>query len=472
MQLVWFRSDLRVYDNAALTEAMSHGPTLALFIACPQSWQQHQMAPIKQDLIRRRAQVLEQELAELNVPLLLIEGSSYHDVQSVFEPLLSLGLARVYTELEYELRERRRDQVLQEWLAKQGVGWWQCDRQCAFAPGSFVNGSGAMYQVFTPFKKRWLQRFSEQGLQVLAKPKPQAPIEINLPALTRMHSGDDCSTAWPVEQNALLKQLRRFCQQQVQDYKKLRDLPALDATSRLSPYLAIGAISVRQCIARLQVEAGTALQQADSGASVWLSELIWRDFYKHVLVAWPDLIKHQPFQAETATIRWHNDETLFRAWCDGKTGYPLVDAAMRQLNQTGWMHNRLRMVVASFLVKDLHIDWRKGEQYFMSRLIDGDFAANNGGWQWAASTGTDAAPYFRIFNPITQSERFDPEGDFIRNWVPELAKLPNQHIHWPHKLPISKEYPKAVVDHAKARQVTLELFRHARQQGEKSDEST
>ncbi|WP_091342000.1 deoxyribodipyrimidine photo-lyase [Alkalimonas amylolytica] len=472
MQLVWFRSDLRVYDNAALTEAMAQGPTIALFVAFRQSWYQHDMAPVKQDLIRRRVQALQQELAGLNVPLLLVEGNSYQDVQSVFEQLLPLGIARVYTEVEYELRERRRDQVLKDWLAVRGVAWWQCDRQCVFVPGSFVNGSGAMYQVYTPFKKRWLQRFAEQGVQVLAKPKPQAPVVLDLPLVTPMQGGNNSSADWPVQQDDVMQQLRHFCQQQVQDYQKLRDLPALDATSRLSPYLAIGAISVRQCIARLQVEAGADLQQANSGASVWLSELIWRDFYKHVLVAWPDLIKHQPFQTDTAAIRWHNDETLFQAWCDGTTGYPLVDAAMRQLNQTGWMHNRLRMVVASFLVKDLHIDWRWGERYFMSRLIDGDFAANNGGWQWAASTGTDAAPYFRIFNPVTQSERFDPDGIFIRNWVPELARLPNQHIHWPHKLPMSKEYPGAVVDHAKARQVTLELFRHARQQGEKSDEST
>lgn len=470
VQLVWFRSDLRVYDNAALTEAMAQGPTIALFVACPQSWQQHDMAPVKQDLIRRRAQALQQELARLNVPLLLVEGGSYHDVPSVFEQLMPLGIERVYSELEYELREHNRDQALKDWLAVQGVAWWQCDRQCVFAPGSFVNGSGAMYQVYTPFKKRWLQRFAEQGVQVLAKPKPQAPLVLDLPVITPMQSGDNCSADWPVQPDELMQQLRRFCQQQVQDYKKLRDIPALDATSRLSPYLAIGALSVRQCIARLQFEAGADLQQSESGASVWLSELIWRDFYKHVLMAWPHLIKHHPFQAETAAIAWHNDKTLFQAWCDGKTGYPLVDAAMRQLNQTGWMHNRLRMVVASFLVKDLHIDWRWGEQYFMSRLIDGDFAANNGGWQWAASTGTDAAPYFRIFNPVTQSERFDPDGSFIRKWVPELAELSSKQIHWPHTLPIGNTYPAAVVEHAKARQVTLELFRQARQQSDDADE--
>lgn len=464
LQLVWFRSDLRVYDNAALVQAMSQGPTLAIFIACPNSWQQHDMAPIKQDLIRRRALALQQELAELQVPLLLAEGSSYDAVEDIFRALLPLGIGCVYSELEYELREQQRDQQLQAWLTEQGIDWWQSDRQAAFTPGRFVNGSGSMYQVFTPFKKRWLQALAEQELAVLPKPKPQQKLKLALPQLPVFQPGNGSSKDWSVDSEALLQQLRDYCQSRVQLYKKQRDFPALDATSRLSPYLAVGALSVRQCIRRLQLEAGDAIWQADSGAAVWLSELIWRDFYKHVLVAWPELIKHQPFQKDTTAIRWRNDETLFAAWCAGQTGYPLVDAAMRQLNQTGWMHNRLRMVVASFLVKDLHVDWRWGERYFMRQLIDGDFAANNGGWQWAASTGTDAAPYFRIFNPITQSERFDPKGHFIRNWLPELAAVPDAAIHWPHKLTNRNQYPAPVVDHAKARATTLELFQQARQQ--------
>jgi deoxyribodipyrimidine photo-lyase len=249
----------------------------------------------------------------------------------------------------------------------------------------------------------------------------------------------------------------------VQDYQLARDFPAKPGTSGLSAYLVIGVISVQQAIARLQLEAGASLWQEKSGAAVWLSELIWREFYKHILVAYPALIKHQPFQQDTAAIVWGNNQQWFQAWCDGNTGYPIVDAAMRQLNQTGWMHNRLRMIVASFLVKDLQIDWRWGEAYFMSKLIDGDFAANNGGWQWAASTGTDAAPYFRIFNPVTQSERFDPNGDFIRLLLPELSGLNKKQIHWPHPLPLSVRYAKPVVDHAKARLLTLAMFKAVKQ---------
>ena len=226
-------------------------------------------------------------------------------------------------------------------------------------------------------------------------------------------------------------------------------------------------VSAQQAVARLQTEANTTMWQDGSGAAVWLSELIWREFYKHILVAYPQLIKHRAFQTDTEAIVWGNNEAWFGAWCEGRTGYPIVDAAMRQLNQTGWMHNRLRMITASFLVKDLQIDWRWGERYFMSKLIDGEFAANNGGWQWAASTGTDAAPYFRIFNPVTQSEKFDPKGIFLQKYLPELKGLSSKQLHWPHPLPMSVQYFRPVVDHAKARLRTLAMFKAAR--GESAD---
>ena len=216
--------------------------------------------------------------------------------------------------------------------------------------------------------------------------------------------------------------LRDFCRERVQDYDRKRDIPGEPGTSRLSAALAIGLLSPRQCLARLQAEQETANESA-SGPHVWLSELIWREFYQHVAFHFPRVVKGRAFKEETDAIRWRDDEADFQAWCEGRTGFPIVDAGMRQLKQTGWMHNRLRMITASFLVKDLHIDWRRGERYFMSQLIDGEFASNNGGWQWAASTGTDAAPYFRVFNPTTQGKRFDPEGHFIRQYVPELLSL-------------------------------------------------
>ncbi|MFC4656692.1 deoxyribodipyrimidine photo-lyase [Rheinheimera marina] len=458
--LVWYRNDLRTYDHLPLVSACQSGlPVLALFIATPGSWQQHHMAPIKQDLIRRRVRALEQELSELNIPLLAVEAEDYQSCLAVLAALIQAGAQALYAETEYELREQQRDAKATALFQNSGKAVYFSDRRALMPPGSVLNKSSEMYQVFTPFKKAWLQQLAGRGVQVHKRPAPQlvAPVlTLDMPA---MQPGDQSSLAYEVGEQQVLEQMRRYCQVQVQDYQQKRDFPALDATSGLSAYLAIGVISVHQAVARLQLEHGQTLNQGDSGPAVWLSELIWRDFYIHILVAFPQLIKHKAFQAETDQIVWPNDPQLFQAWCDGKTGYPIVDAAMRQLNQTGWMHNRLRMIVASFLVKDLHIDWRWGERYFMSKLIDGDFAANNGGWQWAASTGTDAAPYFRIFNPVTQSERFDPKGDFIRRMVPELADLPAAQIHWPHPLPMWSDYVAPVVDHSQARLITLQLFK-------------
>lgn len=458
--ILWLRNDLRCYDNAALHSAVALGlPVLAVFIATPKSWQQHQMAPIKQDLIRRRVQAMQQELAACGVTLLAIEGSDYQHCAGQLATLAELGAVALFAQTDYELREQQRDAAVSSKLAQIGITCHFVDTQCCFAPGTVLSKTAEVYKVFTPFKKTWLQKLQAAPLICLAKPKQLAAPGLTLPAsLTPMLPGDNRSAAYPVEERQVLDMLRSFCTERVQDYQKLRDFPAKPGTSGLSPYLAIGVLSPRQAVARLLLEQGDSCYQEGSGAAVWLSELIWREFYKHILVAYPKLIKHQPFQQDTAAIVWGNNEKWFQAWCEGRTGYPIVDAAMRQLNQTGWMHNRLRMIVASFLVKDLQIDWRWGEAYFMSRLIDGDFAANNGGWQWAASTGTDAAPYFRIFNPVTQSEKFDPNGDFIRCFVPELAKCNNKEVHWPHPLPMSVNYVKPLVDHAKARLRTLEIF--------------
>ena len=268
-----------------------------------------------------------------------------------------------------------------------------------------------------------------------------------------------------------MQRLRSFCREQVQDYQLQRDLPAVAGTSCLSPYLALGVLSPRQCFNRLLAECPALLENTDGGAFTWLNELIWREFYRHLLVAYPRLCRHRPFIDWTDGVIWNHSEQQLIAWQQGRTGYPIVDAAMRQLNETGWMHNRLRMISASFLVKDLLIDWRHGERYFMSQLLDGDLAANNGGWQWAASTGTDAAPYFRIFNPTTQGERFDSNGAFIRRWLPELAGVPDSDIHqpwrWAQRQQQHLDYPLPLVDHKLARLATLAAFEAAKRDGRK-----
>jgi deoxyribodipyrimidine photo-lyase len=256
-------------------------------------------------------------------------------------------------------------------------------------------------------------------------------------------------------------------------YASGRDRLDLDGTSRLSPYLRFGMVSGRQAVVRaLQAIEAAPDEAAREGARTWLDELIWREFYVSILHHFPE-VRQGNFRAEYDHLRWENDEGAFDAWCRGQTGYPVVDAAMRQLVQTGWMHNRGRMIVASFLVKDLLIDWRWGERHFMQHLVDGDPAANNGGWQWSAGTGTDAAPYFRIFNPVRQGEKHDPDGGYVRRWVPELADVPEQYLHAPWEMPsdlqqevgcvIGRDYPAPVIDHGWARKRTLEAFRQARE---------
>ncbi len=268
---------------------------------------------------------------------------------------------------------------------------------------------------------------------------------------------------WPAGEPEAQRRLENFVQR-IGNYQRVRDMPAVNGTSLLSPYLAAGVISPRQCLAAA-LAANKGQIAGDDGVATWISELAWRDFYTHVLVGFPRVSKHRPFKLKTDQLNWRTDEPKFEAWKQGRTGYPIVDAGMRQLNQTGWMHNRLRMVTAMFLTKHLLIDWRWGEKYFMQHLIDGELAANNGGWQWSASTGTDSVPYFRIFNPFSQSKRFDPDGDFIKKLCPELSPIPPAALHDEKKFSaaIAKhgvDYPTYIVDYKQGRERALQAFKN------------
>jgi deoxyribodipyrimidine photo-lyase len=257
------------------------------------------------------------------------------------------------------------------------------------------------------------------------------------------------------------RRLRSFLARAVGSYDRDRDRPAVDGTSRLSCHLRFGTISVRRCIQE-SLECSRAEPATKQGVHRWIDELIWRDFYHAILAEQPRVLS-ESFRPEFKNIEWDSDDEAFTAWCRGETGYPFVDAGLRQLRQTGWMHNRARMVTASFLVKDLLIDWRRGERYFFRHLVDADPASNNGGWQWAASTGTDAQPYFRIFNPVAQGERFDPGGAYVRRFVPELADVPASYIHCPWKAATPpRGYPRPIVNHSERRVLALERFRAAR----------
>lgn len=466
MKLVWLRRDLRTVDNTALNQAIATSESVvACYVATPTQWHAHHMAPIQADLIARRLAVLAKELQALNIPLLYAEVSDYREsAQCVAAWAEQLGACEVLFNREYEVNEQARDERLKSLLDALGIASIGLEDKCFQAPGSVLNKQGAYFKVFTPFKKAWLKSMVLPAISktVAAQPftLPEALQSSIWQPHVAFHYPRENSDAWPVDSEAIRDRLRGFCQDEVDRYHEQRDFPATAGTSVLSPYLAIGALSVRQCIARLYWQQS----YLSNGREVWLSELIWREFYHHLIHFEPKIVKGHGFVEWEKHLSWPAKPHWFEQWCKGQTGYPIVDAAMRQLNQTGWMHNRLRMIVASFLTKDLHVDWRLGEQYFMQKLIDGDFAANNGGWQWCASTGCDGQPYFRIFNPITQGEKFDPNGEFVKHWLPELASVPSKYVHQPWNWPGRSilDYPPPMVDHKREREITLSVYTQAK----------
>lgn len=470
--IVWLRNDLRVHDNPALSAACANPSdrVMALFIATPGQWRQHDMSPRQAAFIHDNLHDLQKSLSQRGIFLHYQQCENFSELVPWLVDFCRRQRAdTLFYNYQYEFNERQRDREVERRLDGQVIcqGF---DDGVLLSPGAVTTGDRQMYKVFTPFRRAFLQRLIEADPQCLPAPPCRdmlaMPAEAELAPFDypRQSPGPD----YPAGEEAALSRLRTFCHQQLQDYASGRDIPALDSTSKLSAYLTLGVLSPRQCYHRLRTAFPAALDQPDSGAFTWLNELIWRDFYRHLLVFFPRLSQHQPFIRWTRHVAWRQNPNLLCAWQQGMTGFPIVDAAMRQLNQTGWMHNRLRMICASFLVKDLLIDWREGERYFMNQLIDGDLAANNGGWQWAASTGTDAAPYFRIFNPTTQGRRFDEEGHFIRRWLPELAAVPAKYLHEPHLWPqagyVGLDYPQPIVDHGQARRTALAAYQAAKTQ--------
>lgn len=470
MKLVWFRNDLRLADNPALRHACAEtGEVSALFVISPTQWRQHKMAPIRQRFMLAQVDALGRELAALGIKLHLLRVETFAELPAALATLTrELGVTHLYANQAIELDEQRRDHAVTAALAEQEVSCHWLNGCCVLPPGRVLTGAGEMFKVFTPFSRAWLKALEEDGFVIHRPPAPRGEPLPWQPLADRAFVDADLGEVtpdprWPVGEAEALRRLHAFLEQAVLDYGETRDFPAQAGTSILSPYLAAGIISPRQCVGALQQRLGYRPQSKAQPGFVWLNELVWREFYRHLLVLVPTLSMNLPFKPETAALPWGWDPAALAAWCEGRTGYPIVDAAMRCLNTTGWMHNRLRMIVASFLTKDLHIHWRLGEDYFMSQLIDGDLAANNGGWQWAAGTGADAAPYFRVFNPTTQGQRFDPQGDFIRTWVTELADVPVAYVHQPHdwlRLKGGRGYPAPMVDHAVARVRAIEMFRH------------
>jgi deoxyribodipyrimidine photo-lyase len=484
--LVWFRRDLRTGDNAALYYALKHcervwcvfvfdTTILQPLIDWANEHDDHKgkVQDRRIEFILASLEELDKSLKQGGGGLIVLHGDPHEEIPKL---AAQLEAEAVFTNHDYEPVAIERDESVAERLRDDRRQLLTLKDQVIFERHELLNGQGKPFAVFTPYKNAWLKKLTPFDL------KPY-PVERYAKSLTRPprkldHAwptlGQMCFAPGKLAETELLtgmsgaQTLLEDFVTRIDSYADRRDFPAARGTSHLSVHLRFGTVSIRT-LARLARE--MSLQPDGQGAATWLSELIWRDFYFMILAHHPHIAKRASFKPEFDTLRWETGkqaDALFAAWCEGRTGYPLVDAAMLQLNQTGFMHNRLRMVTASFLAKDLGIDWRRGERYFEEKLNDFDFSANNGGWQWAASTGCDAQPWFRIFNPVTQSEKFDPQGLFIKRFLPELEKVPAKWIHAPWQanpddlkdwgVVLGKDYPQPVVDHAKARQETLARY--------------
>jgi deoxyribodipyrimidine photo-lyase len=473
--LVWFRRDLRDFDHAAFHHALKN--SRQVYCAFVFDREILGLLPSPQD---RRVEFIRASVIELDVALRAHGGALIvrHAVAREDIPRLAAELAvdAVYCNHDYEPAACDRDAAVARALADQGIAWHTFKDQVIFERDEVLSQAGRPFSVFTPYKNAWLKALTPAQLapfavECHANALARAPRKITgiCPPLEAMGFAPADPALLAVRPGmtggaALYADFR----DRVDAYRDARDFPAVKGPSYLSVHLRFGTVSVRE-LARFAH--AHSLEADGAGAATWLSELIWRDFYAQILWHHPHVVGHA-FKPGYDALAFPSDVERYSAWCCGRTGYPIVDAAMRQLNTTGYMHNRLRMIAASFLVKDLLVDWRLGEKYFADTLIDFDLASNNGGWQWAASTGCDAQPYFRIFNPVTQSERFDPDGKFIRRYVPEVAALSAKQIHAPWQVPpaiqqargvvVGRDYPAPIVDHAVARMQALALFGSAR----------
>ena len=468
--LVWFRRDLRDYDHAALGEALRRARSVYCCFVYDRD-----ILDLLPNVRDRRVEFIHGSLAELDAALqrnggrLIVQHA--RATEAIPRLARELGVSAVFSNRDYEPQAKARDANVAAELARNNIGFESFKDQAIFDGLEVLTLAGKPFTVFTPYKRAWLKRLTEDDLTphstgggTLVRPDSLAA----LPSLAELGfepTNLDSLGITPGMRGA--RCLTEDFARRMAHYAERRDYPAIKGVSYLSVHLRFGTISIRELVAHA-LASGAA--RAGNGAATWLSELIWREFYFMILDHFPH-VADRSFKPEYDVIAWERGEQAdakFAAWCDARTGFPLVDAAMRQLNSSGYMHNRLRMVVASFLTKDLGIDWRRGEAYFAQHLNDFDLAANNGGWQWAASSGCDAQPYFRIFNPVTQSERFDADGRFIRRYLPELANIPGKYIHAPWLMDagqqskcgviVGRDTPAPIVEHDAARRATLARY--------------
>ena len=495
--LVWLRRDLRWHDHAALHLALTHSQAVYLAfvfdtdILAPLPRRDRRVSFIRDSLARLDATLAERGRAHghAGVRLIVRHGRPREHIPALAE---ALGVQAVFASHDDEPSAQARDATVRQRLGARQVAWHTVKDHLVFERAELLTRAGTPYTVYTPYARAWraqlapedwAERATDPHAAALAAPPPELlyPGPTGMPTLAELGfqppaDGPQAALPEPGEAGAQAA-LQDFLRRHLERYHATRDTPCLDSTSRLGVHLRFGTVSVRallrQALARLP-GAAAAADQAASGPATWLSELIWRDFFAQVMAHFPHAIGGA-FRPEYDAIAWEQGaqaEAHLAAWREGRTGYPLVDAALRQLASSGFMHNRLRMVAASFLVKDLGIDWRRGEAHFAERLDDFDLSANNGNWQWAASTGCDAQPWFRIFNPVLQSRKFDPDGHFIRHWLPELAHLPSAALHDLRLLsPLERAtlpagYPaEPIVAHDAARERTLARYGAVRRPG-------
>ena len=426
ISIFWFRRDLRFIDNTGLYYALSErNPVLPIFIFDRNILDKLPKADARVEFIQRTLEQLDKTLKDKKSGIKTFYTTP---IEAFKELSKTYTLEAVYTNRDYEPYALERDREIENFLKEQGVSFFTFKDHVIYEKEEIVSGSGSFYKVFTPYSKSWKEKYKANPPET----NPSALYFDNWVPLKeeKVHSleaMDFRHTDITIPSNTVDEEI-------IKHYSEKRDIPALDATSRLGIHLRFGTISIRQLA-----------EKALNLNETFLNELIWRDFYAMILANNPRVID-QAFKPEYDRIPWRQDEEGFEKWCQGKTGYPIIDAGMRQLNQTGYMHNRVRMIVASFLTKHLLIDWRWGETYFAEKLLDFDLASNNGGWQWAAGTGTDAQPYFRVFNPQSQTEKFDPQLEYIKKWVPEYR---------------TDAYPAPIVDHKLARQRAIDTYKQA-----------
>jgi deoxyribodipyrimidine photo-lyase len=441
----WIRRDLRLTDNAALRAALEADSVIPVFILDPAF---SGSSPRRKNFLYEGLHALDKDLRSRGSYLVVRSGKPPEVLKQL---LVETDVGAIYAEEDFTPYARKRDEKIACTLPLQLI-----HGQTVHHPTSVLKSDGKPYTVYTPYSKTWKAKLPF-SLDLLT-----APQQINTPSgiWTESLPPFKVNPLFPAGEQEAAVRLEEFLYKKIYFYKEDRNRIDVEGTSALSPYIRFGMLGLRQAVHSARQAIG---QKRSDGAEVWLNELIWREFYIQILYHFPYVSKRS-FNPALANIQWRNNEAEFEAWKDGRTGMPIVDAGMRQLKEIGWMHNRARMIVASFLVKDMLIDWRWGEAWFMENLLDGDLAANTGGWQWTAGTGTDAAPYFRIFNPVLQSKKFDPDGNYIRKWVPELREVETTDVHTPWENGIKvKGYPeKPIVEHDKER--TLRVYRLSKEE--------